>query len=87
MKRGVHFLPTCGAALEKQSAAALPSLTPPALPSFFVWGVSGRWPQRAPSQELAFRHPVVQSAVQSGTVPSTSTLRVASGWSGRCSRP
>ena len=31
---------------------ALPSLTPPALPSFLVWG---RWPQRAPSQELAFQ--------------------------------
>ena len=55
-ERGVQFLPTCGAAQEKQSAAALPSLTPPALPGFFVWGVSGRWPQRAPSQELAFRH-------------------------------
>ena len=37
----VEFRPTCGAAQEKQSAAALPSLTPPALPGFLVWGVSG----------------------------------------------
>ena len=41
-KSGVKFLPTCGAAQEKQSAAALPSLTPLALPGFFVWGVF--WP-------------------------------------------
>ena len=52
----VEFLPTCGAALEKQSAAALPSLTL-AFPGFLVWGFSGRWPQRAPSHELAFRYP------------------------------
>ena len=31
-------MPTCGAAQEKQSAAALPSSTPPALPWCFVWG-------------------------------------------------
>ena len=37
----VEFLPTCGAAQEKQSAAALPSLTPPALTLYFVWGF---WP-------------------------------------------
>ena len=53
----VVFLPTCGAAQEKPSAAALPSSTSPALPGFLVWGVSSRWPQRAPSQELAFRYP------------------------------
>ena len=32
-EREVEFLPACGAAHEKQSAAALPSLTPPALPT------------------------------------------------------
>ena len=50
----VEFLPTCGAAQENQSAAALPSSNPNALP---LSGVSGRWPRRAPSQELAFRYP------------------------------
>ena len=33
----VVFLSTCGAAQEKQFAAALPS-SPPALPLCFVWG-------------------------------------------------
>ena len=37
----VEFLPTCGAAQEKQSAAALPSSTPNALPLNFVLGF---WP-------------------------------------------
>ena len=37
----VEFLPTCGAAQEKQSAAALPSSNPNALPLYFVWGF---WP-------------------------------------------
>ena len=64
----VEFHPTCGAAQEKQSAAALPSSTPSALPGFLVWGVSGRWPQRAPSQELAFRQPpcTVRCTVRNG---------------------
>ena len=35
------FLPTCGAAQEKQSAAALPCSNPNALPLKFVWGF---WP-------------------------------------------
>ena len=34
----VEFLPTCGAAQEKQSTAALPSSNPNALPLYFVWG-------------------------------------------------
>ena len=33
----VEFLPTCGAAQEKQSAAALPCSNPNALPLKFVW--------------------------------------------------
>ena len=37
----VEFLPTCGAAQEKQSAAALPGSNPNALPLYFVWGF---WP-------------------------------------------
>ena len=40
-KRGVQFLPTCGAAQEKQSAAALHCSNPNALPLKFVWGF---WP-------------------------------------------
>ena len=46
----VEFLPTCGAAQEKQSAAALPSSNPNALPLYFVWrflaaGQDGRHPK------------------------------------------
>ena len=37
----VYFLPTCGAAQVKQSAAALPSLPPLVLPGFFVWAAAG----------------------------------------------
>ena len=41
VKGEMEFLPTCGAAQEKLSAAALPSSNPNALPLYFV---SGFWP-------------------------------------------
>ena len=53
-EKGMVFLSTCGAAQVKQSAAALPSSTPTALPLCFVWVF---WPQRAPSRELVLRYP------------------------------
>ena len=84
-KMEVEFLPTCGGAQGKQSAAALPGFNPNAPPfvlclGFLAAGQNGRHPKN-----WFQGTPLVQSAVQSGTVPSTYTLRVF--WEKVGSRP
>ena len=60
----VVFLSSCGAAQEKQSAAALPSSTPPALPLKFVWGfLAAGHDGRHPKNRLS-GNSTVQVAVQ-----------------------
>ena len=59
----VEFLPTCGAAQEKQSAAALPSSTPPALPWCFVWGFLAAGHDGRHSENWLSGNPTVQPAV------------------------
>ena len=60
----VVFLSSCGAAREKQSGAALPSSTPPALPLCFVWGfLAAGHDGRHPKNWLS-GNPTVQLAVQ-----------------------
>ena len=74
------FLPTCGAAQEKQSAEALPCSNPNALPLKFVWGF---WPlaKTGAIPRTGFQQPVARLSI---CVPGACTITKHHAWSRMC---